>query len=124
MNMGMSRIVGSKGRYASMLSAAYSAKLEMRVSDDFQMRSCQAMQASAKRWANSTEGRAPNVASKKPALGSNGAKNRATLDAALNGPKSLTANDRNRATLAAINATKPQNSSEKNRAILAAMLRD
>lgn len=124
MNMGMSRMMGSKGRHASMLEAAYAAKMKMHAPDDFENRALKSMGASAKRWANSAEGRVVNVASKKPAPGGDGAKNRAKLDAILNGTAKQTTTEKNSARLAAINSSKPQTAGEKNRAALAALLRD
>lgn len=123
MNMGMSRMMGGKGRHASMISTAYAAKMKLHAPGDFEMRACQSLQASAKRWAASPEARAVNVASKKPAPSSQGAKNRAALDAALNGPAKQTATEKNRATIAAINAG-PVTAGKRNQATLAALMRD
>jgi hypothetical protein len=107
MNIGMR---GSKGKISSLIQDAVCAKMGGIP---------HGVPPSAKRWANSAEGKraiASRSASKKSMAG---AKNRAALDAAL---KPESTSERNRATPSAYGASSGQSVSQKNRAALNAAM--
>lgn len=107
MNIGMR---GSKGKISSLIQDAVFAKMG---GIPF------GVPASAKRWANSAEGKAAKASALASKKSTASAKNRAVLEAAL---KPQASREKNRATLAAFNVPSNQSGSQKNRAALAAAL--